>query len=74
MVTRDPVILNRSEQLTAAPELHRARDRETRDGPRATTRQGLRGLLAATGGQHRCSPARERDDTGWNLHRLSRRP
>lgn len=49
MVTDDPEILDRSEQvMSATTELHWARDRETLTELRATTRQGIRDFIAAT--------------------------
>lgn len=49
MVTDDPGILDRSEQvMSATTELHWARDRETLTELRATTRQGIRDFIAAT--------------------------
>ncbi|MGW7487890.1 hypothetical protein [Streptomyces sp. NPDC054786] len=49
MVTDDPGILDRSEQVMAATtELHWAPDRESLTELRATTRQGIRDFVAAT--------------------------
>ncbi|MCX5448637.1 hypothetical protein ACFVJW_31250 [Streptomyces libani] len=49
MVSDDPEILDRSEQVMAATtELHWARDREALTELRATTRQGIRDFIAAT--------------------------
>ncbi|MFC5249782.1 hypothetical protein [Streptomyces nigrescens] len=49
MVSDDPEILDRSEQVMAATtELHRAPDREALTELRATTRQGIRDFIAAT--------------------------
>ncbi|MGY5128517.1 hypothetical protein [Streptomyces nigrescens] len=49
MVSDDPEILDRSEQvMSATTELHWARDRETLTELRATTRQGIRDFIAAT--------------------------
>ncbi|MEU8785498.1 hypothetical protein [Streptomyces sp. NPDC048637] len=54
MVTDDPEIVDRSEQvMSATTELHRARDRETLTALRATTRQGIRDFVAATSRQVR---------------------
>ncbi|MFG2828922.1 hypothetical protein ACGFWI_15930 [Streptomyces sp. NPDC048434] len=49
MVTDDPGILDRSEQVMAATtELHWAPDQESLTELRATTRQGIRDFVAAT--------------------------
>lgn len=49
MVSDDPEILDRSEQVMAATtELHWARDREALTELRATTRQGIRDFIGAT--------------------------
>ncbi|AWN29017.1 hypothetical protein GTW98_31605 [Streptomyces sp. SID8375] len=49
MVSDDPEILDRSEQVMAATtELHWAPDREALTELRATTRQGIRDFIAAT--------------------------
>ncbi|QTZ93565.1 hypothetical protein [Streptomyces auratus] len=54
MVTEDPEILGRSEEVMAAvTELHWAEDRETLTALRTTTRQGIRDYIAATARQVR---------------------
>ncbi|MFE0193254.1 hypothetical protein [Streptomyces sp. NPDC059008] len=54
MVTDDPRILDRAEQVMAAvTELHRVGDREALTDLRATTRQGIRDFIAATAHQVR---------------------
>ncbi|MEU5018494.1 hypothetical protein AB0G60_13890 [Streptomyces angustmyceticus] len=54
MVTDDPRILERSEQVMAeTTELHWAPDREALTALRATTRQGIRDFIAATARQVR---------------------
>lgn len=54
MVTDDPGVLERSEQVMAeTTELHWAADRESLTALRATTRQGIRDFIAATARQMR---------------------
>ncbi|UKY52200.1 hypothetical protein [Streptomyces inhibens] len=49
MVSDDPEILDRSEEvMSAVTELHWARDREALTDLRTTTRQGIRDFIAAT--------------------------
>lgn len=49
MVSDDPEILDRTEQVMAAvTELHWVRDRDALDDTRAATRQGIRDFVAAT--------------------------
>jgi hypothetical protein len=49
MVTDDPEILDRTEEvMSAVTELHWARDREAITDLRTTTRQGIRDFIAAT--------------------------
>ncbi|MFE0377385.1 hypothetical protein ACFW1M_17760 [Streptomyces inhibens] len=49
MVTDDPEILDRTEEvMSAVTELHWARDREAFTALRTTTRQGIRDFIAAT--------------------------
>ncbi|MFF8369131.1 hypothetical protein ACF05W_09845 [Streptomyces lydicus] len=52
MVTDDPGLLARTEQVMAAvTELHRVADRDALDSVRTTTRQGIRDFIAATARQ-----------------------
>ncbi|MEU5012952.1 hypothetical protein AB0G35_22140 [Streptomyces sp. NPDC021749] len=54
MVTEDPGVLDRTEQvMDAVTELHRVRDRESFDAVRSATRQGIRDFIAATARQVR---------------------